>query len=193
MSERTFRRWRHRFEEAGEAGLLDRRLGRPPPKRMPPDGEAEIGRLYRTRYKGFAAARFHGHLTRDRPHRWSHTRVKQLLQAKGLPEKALNRGAHRREWPRRPLRDMMPRKNGSRHAWLDGQAPLDLIVTMDDATGEIDPAFRTQEEGADPASQIGSGKWSRQSHQEMSAVDTASPTDKTAGSGHMMRHLNRTS
>ncbi|WP_206523384.1 helix-turn-helix domain-containing protein [Mesorhizobium sp.] len=28
MSERQFRRYRHRYEEAGEAGLLDRRLGK---------------------------------------------------------------------------------------------------------------------------------------------------------------------
>jgi len=28
MSERTFRRWTRRFEEEGEAGLADRRLGR---------------------------------------------------------------------------------------------------------------------------------------------------------------------
>ena len=28
VSERTFRRWTRRYEEEGEAGLLDRRLGR---------------------------------------------------------------------------------------------------------------------------------------------------------------------
>jgi hypothetical protein len=34
ISERTFRRWCRRFEDEGEAGLLDRRLGRPSPKKM---------------------------------------------------------------------------------------------------------------------------------------------------------------
>jgi transposase len=28
VGERTFRRWRGRYEEDGEAGLLDRRLGK---------------------------------------------------------------------------------------------------------------------------------------------------------------------
>src|SRR3954454_23800166 len=56
VSERTFRRWCRRYEDDGEAGLLDRRLGRPSPKRVSVDDEAEIKRLYRTRYHGFGAA-----------------------------------------------------------------------------------------------------------------------------------------
>jgi hypothetical protein len=36
--------------------------------------------------------------------------------------------------------------DGSRHAWLEGQA-LDLIVTLDDATGAIYSAFLVEEEG----------------------------------------------
>ena len=42
---------------------------------------------------------------------------------------------------------MMLHQDGSRHAWLEGQAPLDLIVTMDDATGAIYSAFLVAEEG----------------------------------------------
>ena len=34
MSERQFRRYRERFEEEGEAGLVDRRLGKPSPRRI---------------------------------------------------------------------------------------------------------------------------------------------------------------
>jgi hypothetical protein len=116
---------------------------------MPPDDEAEIERLYRTRYQGFTAVHFHEHLTHDHLHRWSYTRVKQLLQAKGLLEKAPRRGVHRRKRPRRPLPGMMLHQDGSRHAWLAGQAELDLIVTMDDATSEIYSAFLTEEEGTD--------------------------------------------
>jgi len=149
VSERTFRRWCRRFDGEGDAGLLDRRLGRASPKRMPADDEAEIERLYRTRYQGFTAVHFHEHLTRDHLHRWSYTRVKRLLQEKGLLEKAPKRGVHRRKRPRRPLAGMMLHQDGSRHAWLAGQAALDLIVTMDDATSEIYSAFLTEEEGTD--------------------------------------------
>ena len=38
-------------------------------------------------------------------------------------------------------------QDGSPHAWLAGQAPLDLVVTMDDATSEIYSAILVDEEG----------------------------------------------
>lgn len=41
----------------------------------------------------------------------------------------------------------MLHQDGSRHAWLDGQPLLDLIVTMDDATSAIYSAFLVEEEG----------------------------------------------
>ena len=147
VSERTFRRWCRRFEDDGEAGLLDRRLGRPSARRVPLDDEAEIERLYRTRYQGFTAQHFHEHLVRDHLFRWSYTWTKLFLRSKGLLEKAPRRGVHRRKRPRRPLPGMMLHQDGSRHVWLEGQPALDLIVTMDDATGEVYSAFLVDEEG----------------------------------------------
>ena len=147
VSERTFRRWCRRYEDEGEAGLLDRRLGRPSPKRVPVDDEQEIERLYRTRYAGFTARHFHDLLVRDHLCRWSYTWTKLLLQSKGLLERAPRRGAHRRKRPRRPLPGMMLHQDGSRHVWLAGREPMDLIVTMDDATSEIYSAFLVEEEG----------------------------------------------
>jgi hypothetical protein len=41
--------------------------------------------------------------------------------------------------------------------------------------------------------QVGSGKWSRQSHQEISIGDTAPPADETGTNGHMMCYQNWTS
>ena len=64
VSERTFRRWCQRFEDGGEAGLLDRRLGNASGKRVPLDREQEVETLYRTRYSGFTARHFHDHLVR---------------------------------------------------------------------------------------------------------------------------------
>ena len=61
--------------------------------------------------------------------------------------KAPRKGAHRRKRERRPLPGMMLHQDGSRHAWLEGQGALDLIVTMDDATGAIYSAFLVEEEG----------------------------------------------
>lgn len=147
ISERTFRRWCQRFEEAGEAGLLDRRLGKASGKRVPVDREQEVERLYRTRYSGFTARHFHEHLVRHHGFSWGYTWTKAFLQSKGLLHRAPRRGAHRRKRPRRPLPGMMLHQDGSRHAWLAGRDALDLIVTMDDATNEIYSAFLVAEEG----------------------------------------------
>ena len=149
MSERTFRRWNQRFEEDGEAGLLDRRLGKASGKRVPVDREAEVEALYRTRYAGFTAKHFHEHLVRDHQFAWGYTWTKTFLHSKGLLERARKRGAHRRKRPRRPLPGMMLHQDGSRHEWLLGQPALDLIVTLDDATGAIYSAFLVEEEGTD--------------------------------------------
>jgi hypothetical protein len=41
----------------------------------------------------------------------------------------------------------MLHQDGSQHVWLEGQPPLDLIVTMDDATSTIYSAFLVEQEG----------------------------------------------
>ena len=147
VTERTFRRWCVRFEADGEAGLLDRRLGKPSPKRISRDSEQEIERLYRTRYHGFTAKHFHEHLLRDHQFTHGYTWTKALLQSRGLLQHVTKRGAHRRKRPRRPLPGMMLHQDGSRHEWLAGLDAMDLIVTMDDATSEIYSAFLLPEEG----------------------------------------------
>ena len=147
MGERTFRRWRGRYEDEGEAGLLDRRLGKVSGKRVPADREAEVEALYRGRYNGFTAKHFHEHLVRQHGFAWGYTWTKTFLHSKGLLERAERRGAHRRKRPRRPLPGMMLHQDGSRHEWLAGLPALDLIVTLDDATGAIYSAFLVEEEG----------------------------------------------
>jgi transposase len=147
VGERTFRRWRQRYEEDGEAGLMDRRLGKLSGKRVPADREAEVEALYRGRYSGFTAKHFHEHLVRDHQFAWGYTWTKTFLHSRGLLERAPRRGAHRRKRPRRPLPGMMLHQDGSRHAWLAGEPELDLIVTMDDATSTIYSAFLVEEEG----------------------------------------------
>jgi len=147
MHERTFRRWARRFEEDGEAGLLDRRLGRRSGRAVPSREAEEIERLYRERYRGFTAKHFHEHLVRSHAFNWGYTWTKTFLQSRGLIAKAPRRGAHRRKRPRRPMVGMMLHQDGSRHAWLAGRAPLDLIVTMDDANSQTYSAFLVEEEG----------------------------------------------
>src|ERR1700688_2366652 len=146
VSERTFRRCTRSYEEDGEVGLLDGRLGKASGRRVPADRAEEVEGLYRERYQGFTVKHFHEHLVRDHGFGWGYTWLKLHLQWAGVVAKAPRKGAHRRKRERRPLPGMMLHQDGSRHAWLEGQ-PLDLIVTLDDATGTIYSAFLIEEEG----------------------------------------------
>jgi transposase len=146
-SERQFRRYRQRWEEEGLDGLLDRRLGKASAKRVPVDEVKRMLDLYRTHYRGWTVKHFHEHLVKQHGFCWGYTWTKTQLHTAGLAERARRRGAHRRKRPRKPCVGMMLHQDGSREAWLAGQPPLDLIVTMDDATSEIYSAFLVGEEG----------------------------------------------
>ncbi len=148
MSERTFRRWRDRYEDEGAAGLLDRRLGQASSRRVPVDQIEQVLTLYRERYGGFTAQHFHDKLCQHHGFRLGYSWTKLRLQAAGLLAKAPRRGAHRKKRPRRPLRGLLLHQDGSPHRWLPAlDAPLDLIATLDDATSEIYSAFLVEEEG----------------------------------------------
>ena len=119
--ERTFRRWTRRYEEDGEAGLLDRRLGKASGKRVPVDRAEEVEALYRERYQGFTVKHFHEHLVKDHGFGWGYTWTKLHLQWAGVVAKAPRKGAHRRRRERRPLPGMMLHQDGSRHSRLEGR------------------------------------------------------------------------
>src|SRR6266853_5580288 len=147
MSERQFRRYRDRYEGDGLAGLVDRRLGKPSPKRVPAADARLMLELYGGVYRGWNVKHFHEHLVREHGFRWGYTWVKTQLHTAGLVERAQRRGAHRRKRERKPWEGMMLHQDGSRAAWLAGRPQLDLIVTMDDATSTINSAFLIEEEG----------------------------------------------
>ena len=147
MSERSFRRYRRRYEDDGLDGLFDRRLDKASARRVPADRIEWVLEQYRTRHVGWTVKHFHDHLRAHHGFAWSYTWTKTTLQRAGLVSKAPRRGAHRRRRPRKPCVGMMLHQDGSRHEWLAGQAACDLIVTMDDATSEIYSAFLVEEEG----------------------------------------------
>ena len=147
MSERSFRRYRRRYEDDGLDGLFDRRLDKASARRVPADRIEWVLEQYRTRHTGWTVKHFHDHLCAHHGFAWSYTWTKTALQRAGLVSKAPRRGAHRRRRPRKPCVGMMLHQDGSRHEWLAGQAACDLIVTMDDATSEIYSAFLVEEEG----------------------------------------------
>ena len=74
MSERQ-----SRFEEEGEAGLVDRRLGKHSPKRIDAAEVVRMLELYRTTYRGWNVKHFHEHGVRDHKFGWGYTWTKQKL------------------------------------------------------------------------------------------------------------------
>ena len=97
--------------------------------------------------QGFTVKHFHEHLQARHGYRLGYTVTRLALQAAGLVKRAPRRGAHRRKRPRRPLPGMLLHQDAATHAWLAGRPPLDLVVTLDDATSEVYSAFLVAEEG----------------------------------------------
>ena len=146
VSERTFRRWRDRFEAEGAEGLYDRRLGKLSGRRVPVDTVMAVLELFDTRYGDFTAKHFWEKLVSEHGFGHSYNWVRVTLQAHGRIRPAPRRGAHRRKRERRALPGMMLHQDGSSHQWVPGQW-WDLIVTMDDATSAIYSALFVAEEG----------------------------------------------
>lgn len=148
MSERHFRRLRDAYEAEGAEGLVDRRLGRASSRRAPVDRIEWVISEYRTRYWDFTVKHFHEHLVRRHGFEYGYTWTKTVLQRAALVKKAPRRGAHRKRRPRRPLPGMLLFQDGSPHRWIPAlERDLDLIATMDDATGDVYSAFLVDEEG----------------------------------------------
>lgn len=72
--------------------------------------------------------------------------VEVLGRDRGLGAAGARRSAHRKKRAALAAAGHLF-QDGSRHEWLAGEPELDLIATMDDATGEIYSAFRVAEEG----------------------------------------------
>lgn len=136
---RSLRRWRRRYEAIGYDGLLDRRTGRPSPRRAPVEQVEAVVRLYREKYQGFNVRHYHGIVRREHGVRLSYSFVKQALQAAGLVAKRKARGRHRRRREPRPCFGELLHLDGSPHEWLalcPGQRQT-LIAVVDDATKRV--------------------------------------------------------
>jgi transposase len=164
VSGRTFRRWRVRHAGEGAAGLVDRRVGKPSPKRAPEDELQRMLRLYHEHYSGFAIRHCHDRLRRRHGYKLGYTTTRLWLQKSGAVPAAPKRDAHRRRRPRPPMVGMMLHQDASTHAGLAGQPALDLVITIgsadptaqrpapggaggDDATSALYSAVLVDEEG----------------------------------------------
>jgi len=136
ISDRSMRRWKRRYEEHGYDGLLDRRTGRPSPRRAPFEEVQRILRLYREKYLGFNVRHFHQIVTREHGVTLSYTFIKKALQGSGLVKKRKAHGRHFEKREPRACFGELIHVDGSPHAWLalDAQERQTLIAVLDDAT-----------------------------------------------------------
>ena len=139
VSYRTMKRWKARYQAHGYDGIFDRRMKGPSPKRVPFQELQTILNLYRTTYRDFNVTHFHEKLGDHHGITRGYTFVKKALQTAGLVDKSSARGKHRKRRPRKPLIGMMLHLDGSTHEWIPDLPGVlfDLLVLMDDATGEI--------------------------------------------------------
>ena len=109
---------------------------------------ARMRRLYREEYADFTVKHFHEELRKRHNYTLGYTVTRLALQSSGLVRKAERRGQHRKKRPRRPLPGMLLFQDGSTHRWIGALGhDLDLVVTLDDATGVIYSAILVAQEG----------------------------------------------
>ncbi len=138
--------WAVRYEAGGQAALKDRRVGASH-RRAPPEEVAALEALYGDGCRGWNMRHFHEEVyVREHGGSRSYTWVKNRLQEAGLVRKGRRKGPHRERPERKPAAGTMLHQDASTHAWVPGEQ-WDLVVTMDDATGEVHSGFFVAQEG----------------------------------------------
>lgn len=151
MNPRTLRRWRYRMQKHGYEGLLDRRTGKPSPRRAPVKEVERVVHLYRNKYFDFNVRHFHEVIQREHKVTLSYSFVKKALQEAGLVKKKRSRGRHHKQRERRACFGEMLHLDGSPHSWLalKPQERQTLIVVVDDATSDVLYARLEREESTE--------------------------------------------
>ena len=145
VSDRTFRRYVRRFEKGGSKGLVDRRMLRGSPRRAPLDEIADVVNAYNNQHEGWNVKQFYSWY-RGTGGRRSYNWVRLQLQDAGAVKRLPRRGVHRSRFDRARLPGLRLHQDSCRHEWLAGRS-CDLVVTMDDATGEHYSVFLCEHAG----------------------------------------------
>ena len=145
VSDRTFRRYVHRYESGGAEGLIDKRLLRRSPRRAPLDEIAEVVNAYSKQHEGWNVKQFYAWY-RGSGGRRSYNWVRLQLQDAGAVKRLPRRGVHRSRFDRARLPGLRLHQDSYRHEWLAGRR-CDLVITMDDATSEHYSMFLCEHAG----------------------------------------------
>jgi hypothetical protein len=144
ICDRSFRRYRDRYESCGMDGLMDKRLTQASCRRAPVDEVMALQDKYSSEYRGWNVKHFHSWYWREGGRR-SYTWVKNKLQEARLVNREKTKGAHRKRRERAAMPGMLIHQDGSHHEWVPGRL-WDLIVTLDDANSEHYSMFFVEEE-----------------------------------------------
>lgn len=144
--ERSFRRHIERFEADGLEGLLDKRLSQISKRRAAGAEVDKVVALYKSGFAGWNVAHFHSKYKAEFAGSRSYSWLKSVLQGAGVVRSHKRRGKHRIKRERAPLVGMMIHQDASTHRWVP-KSVWDLVVTMDDATGEHTSMFFCAQEG----------------------------------------------
>ena len=144
--ERSFRRHIERFEADGLQGLVDKRLSQISKRRAGVAEVDQVVQLYKCGFAGWNVAHFHSKYKAQFAGARSYSWLKSVLQGAGVTKASPRRGKHRIKRERMPLAGMMVHQDASTHRWVPDSV-WDLVVTMDDATGEHTSMFFCDQEG----------------------------------------------
>ena len=144
--ERSFRRHIERYQADGLDGLLDRRLSQVSKRRASGAEVDQVVALYKSSFAGWNVAHFHSKYKAEGCGARSYSWLKTVLQGAGVVRASRRRGKHRIKRERAPLPGMLVHQDASTHHWVPLQV-WDLVVTMDDATGEHTSMFFCDQEG----------------------------------------------
>ena len=124
VTDRTFRRYIHRYDEDGLEGLSDKRLTQASHRRAPLDEVLDVCTLYKEQFTDFNVKHFYSWYRRDNHGTRSYNWIKNILQENGLVEKRPRRGVHRTRRERVPYSGMMLHQDGSTHEWVPGKSGI---------------------------------------------------------------------
>jgi hypothetical protein len=102
--------------------------------------------LYKSGFAGWNVAHFHSKYKAQFAGARSYSWLKSVLQGAGVSKSNPRRGKHRIKRERMPLAGMMVHQDASTHRWVPDSV-WDLVVTLDDATGEHTSMFFCDQEG----------------------------------------------
>jgi transposase len=148
VSERHIRRLLRGYRQHGEGELISKRRGQRSNNRLKYEIKQKTSDLLHSRYHDFGPTLAQEKLSEIHGLKISRESVRHLMMAEELwkPRKVKRKAIHQMRL-RRACRGELVQIDGSPHAWFEDRGPVcNLLVYIDDATGELMELFFTPAE-----------------------------------------------